>query len=221
MRLSSDFNESDPKCEWQAFQAFAYDTTYDFVGMFSDIIDKDNIFAVSTIKNDLEPCFDDNRQLNYLITETKSSWYGLDLVYNKNFGQNSWFHFFASVATKKLDWNSNCQFQQLNANQWVFSSYDLTKGYPHNTHCRTVVNKSEGYQYKLWFEQYHIEPHFDNVTINTVDEDPIILKNFVYIVPYTDFAIQFDSDGSINQAGFILHIEKYGQFNSFINRIAL
>uniref|UniRef100_A0AC34R2V1 CUB domain-containing protein n=1 Tax=Panagrolaimus sp. JU765 TaxID=591449 RepID=A0AC34R2V1_9BILA len=82
--------------------------------------------------------------------------------------------------------------------------------YDNFQHCRTVLNKSEGYQYKLWFERYHVEPHFDNVAVDIIGGDPIKLKNSVYIVPYTDFVVQFDSDGSINQAGFILHIEKYG-----------
>uniref|UniRef100_A0AC34R2I6 Uncharacterized protein n=1 Tax=Panagrolaimus sp. JU765 TaxID=591449 RepID=A0AC34R2I6_9BILA len=54
MRLSSAFNVTDPECEWQAFQAFAYDPNSDFDGKFSDIVDKNNVFAVSTIKNDLE-----------------------------------------------------------------------------------------------------------------------------------------------------------------------
>uniref|UniRef100_A0AC34RD29 CUB domain-containing protein n=1 Tax=Panagrolaimus sp. JU765 TaxID=591449 RepID=A0AC34RD29_9BILA len=261
MRLSSSFNETDPKCEWQAFQAFAYDTTQDFAGKFSDSVDNDNIFAVSTIKNDSESWsllndvdnlinvkivlghYFENKQdkidiylntgifsayelyvpqLDYLIEESQRSAGGIKLSYNKDFGQNSWFYFFVSVATKKIDWNSNCEFQQLNANHWIFSLYDVTQGYPHNTYCKTVLNKTEGYQYKLWFEQYHVEPYFDNVAVDTPTyDDPITLKNSVYIVPYTEFAIQFDSDGSINQAGFILHIEKYGQFNSFINRIAL
>uniref|UniRef100_A0AC34RLT5 Uncharacterized protein n=1 Tax=Panagrolaimus sp. JU765 TaxID=591449 RepID=A0AC34RLT5_9BILA len=259
MRLSSDFNETDPKCEWQAFQAFVYDTTHDFEGKFSDIVDKDYIFAASTIKNDAQSWvlgndvinltnvkivlghyFEneqdkidiylntgifsantfDSPQLNYLIGEEDMSEGGIELFYD--IGQNSWFYFFASVATKKIDWTSNCNFQQLNANHWTFSLYDVTKGYPHNTYCTTVLNKSEGYQYKLWFEQYHVEPYFDNVVVDTPIYDvPTTLKNSVYIVPYTDFAVQFDSDGSINQAGFILHIEKYGQFNSFINRTAL
>uniref|UniRef100_A0AC34Q8P7 CUB domain-containing protein n=1 Tax=Panagrolaimus sp. JU765 TaxID=591449 RepID=A0AC34Q8P7_9BILA len=82
--------------------------------------------------------------------------------------------------------------------------------YDNLQYCRKLLNKSEGYHYKLWFEQYHIEPYFDNVTVDTpISSVPTTLENSVYIVPYTDFVIKFDSDGSINQAGFILHIEKY------------
>lgn len=70
---------------------------------------------------------------------------------------------------------------------------------------------ADDYRYKLWFEEYQIESNFDNVAIETTTElDPFILKNSKYIAQYTDLMLKFDSDGLINQAGFILHIQKYG-----------
>lgn len=74
------------------------------------------------------------------------------------------------------------------------------------------MNKTAGYQYKLWYEKYFVEDFYDNVSIETsVDVDVIVLSKSAYIVPYSDFLLKFDSDGSVKQAGFVLHIEKFGK----------
>uniref|UniRef100_A0AC34RC21 CUB domain-containing protein n=1 Tax=Panagrolaimus sp. JU765 TaxID=591449 RepID=A0AC34RC21_9BILA len=212
MRLSSAFNETDPKCEWQAFQAVAYDPSSYFVGEFSDIVDKDNFFAVSTIPNDLA----------WIVLNDVSNLTNVKMVLGYYFGNiRDKIDIFLGSDSSPTFCADTFDSPQLNylirETKSLWGGLDLIynkdfghSSYPHNTYCRTLLNNSEGYQYKLWFEQYHVEPHFDNVTVDTaIPGIPTTLKNSVYIVPSTDFVLKFDSDGSINQAGFILHIEKY------------
>lgn len=54
IHLLSNFNENDPKCDWQAFQAFAYNTTINnFVAKVSETFDKDLISVVVTVECNL------------------------------------------------------------------------------------------------------------------------------------------------------------------------
>lgn len=84
-------------------------------------------------------------------------------------------------------------------------------------HCHAKFDSSEHFQYRFWFEHYHVADWFDNVNLETslsFKLDTLKIINDVKITaPQTELLFTFNSDDSVNQAGFILHIQKFSWFD--------
>lgn len=69
-----------------------------------------------------------------------------------------------------------------------------------------------GHQYIFWFEHYFLD-WYDTVTLETgVLFNQFFINNVIpFVAPNADLLFRFDSDDSVNQAGFVLHVEKIGK----------
>lgn len=82
-------------------------------------------------------------------------------------------------------------------------------------HCFAKLPAIENGQYKFWFEHYYIADFFDKITLETSTSfSSILLQDGLYskfIAPKADLLFRFDSDDSINEAGFVMHIKSFGK----------
>uniref|UniRef100_A0AC34RQT5 CUB domain-containing protein n=1 Tax=Panagrolaimus sp. JU765 TaxID=591449 RepID=A0AC34RQT5_9BILA len=170
LHLLTEYNLTDPKCDWQAFQAFTYDLT---VGRFyvnsPEIYGNDQIFAVSTIPNNSNLWFIDDG-VRAVIT--------YKMVLGYFLGPYDRIHI-------KID-----DFE-------AAVNYSINR--PELTHFLNVGQPS-------WV-LLDINPNFGEQTDSRAHS--FTLLDTAYIASETNFMLKFDSDNSINQAGFILHIQKY------------
>ncbi|KAE9547201.1 hypothetical protein FO519_009587 [Halicephalobus sp. NKZ332] len=89
-----------------------------------------------------------------------------------------------------------------------YTSNGIFKG----SHCiQRMIAIPQITHYVFWFKTFYMEEAYDNVTVQNLGSFDIVKMSpgHFYIAPALDLILQFDSDGSITQAGFEVIIQEY------------
>lgn len=146
----------------------------------------------------------------------------LEIVYHKDISNRiivNFYYGYISLAERDYQIQTHCNLYDIShgLSLWNFTNYDLVRGYPPNQHCYNIINKTTDNNFAFWLDKYSYESAFDNVTseVSLKSGITLIQRDKVYLSPPANLYLRFDSDGSIQEAGFSLIVYQFGKAHKF------